>query len=231
MGGLAPAHFLCPRPGVQGVLKALNLTLVGGAGGFSWDNVALQQTIDDTVRGLGLELVELERSAGGMLRVTIDWPWAPGEAAERSVTLDDCERVTRQLQYVLEVEGVDYKRLEVSSPGIDRPLRHALDFERFEGELVDLVLKAPIGAAGAGQVPANRKKFRGALERGDGTGWRIVWRDEPKLKPGQRVSAKRPPAPEQVLAFELDELQSARLAPVVNFKGRHAPEGRPEQAD
>ena len=199
--------------------------------GFFRGNVALQQTIDDTVRGLGLELVELERSAGGLLRVTIDWPWAPGAPDERLVTLDDCERVTRQLQYVLEVEGVDYKRLEVSSPGNDRPLRHALDFERFEGELVDLVLKAPIGAAGAGQVPANRKKFRGALQRGEGTAWRIVWRDEPPVKPGQRVSAKRPPMPEQVLAFELDELQSARLAPVVDFKGRKPAGRRPEQTD
>jgi ribosome maturation factor RimP len=183
--------------------------------------VALQQTIDDTVRGLGYELVELERSAGGLLRVTIDWPWAPGEPAERLVTVDDCERVTRQLQYALEVDGADYRRLEVSSPGIDRPLRDARDFERFEGQEVDLVLKAPIGAAGVGQVAANRKKFRGTLQRGEGGGWRIVWRDAPVAKPGQRVSAKRAAAvPEQALDFQLDELQSARLAPVVDFKGR-----------
>ena len=183
--------------------------------------MALQQTIDDTVRGLGFELVELERSAGGLLRVTIDFPWQPGEAAPQLISVEDCERATRQLQYVLEVEGVDYARLEVSSPCIDRPLRHAQDFERFEGELVDLVLKAPIGQAAAGQVNANRKKFRGALQRGEGTAWQIVWRDEPQpAKPGQRVSAKRAPAPEQVMTFELDELQSARLAPVVDFKGR-----------
>lgn len=187
--------------------------------------MALQQTIDDTVRSLGYELVELERSAGGLLRVTIDWPWTAGqgEGAERSVTVEDCERVTRQLQYVLEVEGVDYQRLEVSSPGIDRPLRHAQDFERFEGAVVDLVLKAPIGAAAAGQVAANRKKFRGTLHRADGDGWRIVWRDEPAVKPGQRVSARRAPAPEQALDFALDELASARLAPVVDFKGRKSP--------
>ncbi len=181
--------------------------------------MALQQTIDDTVRSLGYELVELERSAGGLLRVTIDWPWAAGQA-EQAVTVEDCERVTRQLQYVLEVDGVDYQRLEVSSPGIDRLLRHAQDFERFEGELVDLVLKAPIGAAAAGQVAANRKKFRGTLQRTDVGGWRIVWRDEPAAKPGQRVSKKREPAPEQALDFALDELASARLASVVDFKGR-----------
>lgn len=181
------------------------------------------------MRGLGLELVELERSAGGLLRVTIDWPWVPGSAEDRLIGVDDCERVTRQLQYVLEVEGVDYTRLEVSSPGIDRVLRNALDFERFQGEWVDVTLKAPIGAAAGGQVSANRKKFRGELHKGPAGGWRLVWRDEPRVKPGQRVSSKRAPAPEQVLEFELDELASARLAPVVDFKGRRPRAGTAQQ--
>ncbi len=213
MGGLAPAHFLCLNASAgcrNGAARPQASPIT---------HVALQPTIEDTVRSLGYELVELERSAGGLLRVTIDWPWA-AEQVERLVSVDDCERVTRQLQYVLEVEGVDYQRLEVSSPGIDRPLRHAQDFERFAGEVVDLVLKAPIGAAAAGQVAANRKKFRGTLQRGEGEGWRIVWRDEPAVKPGVRVSKKREAAPEQALDFALDELASARLAPVVDFKGR-----------
>jgi ribosome maturation factor RimP len=180
----------------------------------------LQQTISGTVQALGFDLVETERSAGGLLRVTIDHPWSSGAPVDLRVTVEDCERVTRQLQYALEVDGVDYRRLEVSSPGIDRPLRHAQDFERFEGEVIDLALKEPIGGAAAGQVNANRKKFRGTLRRAEGGGWRIVWRDEPAVKPGQRVSAKRAPAPEQALGFTLDELQSARLAPVVDFKGR-----------
>ena len=189
-------------------------------------------TIERTVTGLDYELVDVERSAAGLLRVTIDRiagrAYPTGDA--ESVTVEDCERVTRQLQYVLEVEGVDYARLEVSSPGIDRPLRHALDFERFEGELVDVALKAPIGQAAAGQVHANRKKFRGTLHKAEGEQWQIVWRDEPApAKPGQRVSAKRPPAPEQALTFSLDELQSTRLAPVVDFKGRKsAPSGAKE---
>ncbi len=186
--------------------------------------MALQQTIDDTVRGLGYDLVEVERSAGGLLRVTIDFPWSPG-VASAPVTVEDCERVTRQLQYVLEVEAVDYRRLEVSSPGIDRPLRNQQDFERFAGEVVDLTLKAPIGAAADGMVSANRKKFRGTLQQLEDGGWQIVWRDEQPVKPGQRVSAKRAPAPEHALGFTLEELGSARLAPLVNFKGRAAAEG------
>ena len=186
--------------------------------------MALQQTIEDTVRGLGYDLVEIERSAGGLLRVTIDFPWNAASPAA-AVTVEDCERVTRQLQYVLEVEAVEYRRLEVSSPGIDRPLRNAQDFERFAGEVVDLTLKAPIGAAADGLVSANRKKFRGALQKREDGGWQIVWRDEPLAKPGQRVSAKRAPAPEQALGFTLDELSSARLAPLVDFKGRKPAEG------
>ncbi len=185
--------------------------------------MSLQQIVEQTVTGLGYDLVETERSAGGLLRVTIDLHWNPGQP-EQFVNVEDCEKVTRQLQYALEVEGIEYKRLEVSSPGIDRPLRNEKDFERFAGHVVDITLKAPMGAAAGGQVAANRKKFRGALERvaiADGqAGWQIVWSDEPPVKPGQKVSKKREPAPLQALGFTLDELREARLAPIVNFKGR-----------
>lgn len=193
--------------------------------------MALQQTVEQTVAGLGYDLVEIERSAGGLLRVTIDLPWAgpnseqAAGASEPLVTVEDCEKVTRQLQFALEVDGVDYKRLEVSSPGIDRPLRNEKDFERFVGEVVDITLKAPIGAVGQGAatpVAANRKKFRGTLERAEGGGWQIVWSDAPEPKPGQKVSKKRAAAPLQALGFALDELREARLAPIVDFKGRKA---------
>lgn len=188
--------------------------------------VTLQQIVEQTVTGLGYDLVEIERSAGGLLRITIDLPWNP-QAGEQYVNVEDCEKVTRQLQFALEVDGIEYKRLEVSSPGIDRPLRNEQDFERFAGHVVDITLKAPMGAAAAGQVSANRKKFRGTLERAepgpDGrSGWQIVWSDAPAVKPGQKVSKKRAPAPLQVLGFTLEELREARLAPIVNFKGRDA---------
>ncbi|MES2413004.1 MAG: ribosome maturation factor RimP [Pseudomonadota bacterium] len=177
------------------------------------------ETIEQTVTGLGYDLVDIERTAGGLLRVTIDMPYVAG--AEQFINAEDCEKVTRQLQFVLEVEGAAYSRLEVSSPGIDRPLKSEKDFERFAGELIDLTLKAPIGvkAAAGSTVSANQKKFRGTLERA-GDAWQIVWSDEPPPKPGQRVSKKRVPAPLQALGFTLDEIQQARLAPVVDFKGR-----------
>ena len=180
--------------------------------------MALQDIVEQTVAGLGYELVEIERSAGGLLRITIDLPWNPD--VQQFVNVEDCEKVTRQLQFALEVEGTDYKRLEVSSPGIDRPLRSERDFERFAGALVDITLKTPLGAAAGGQVASNRKKFRGRLERADAGGWQIVWSDEPPPKPGQKVSRKKEPAPLQVLGFTLDELKEARLAPIVDFKGR-----------
>jgi ribosome maturation factor RimP len=194
--------------------------------------VALQQVVEQIVMGLGYDLVEIARSPGGVLRVTIDLPWVRPEvdaqepAIEQYVTVEDCEKVTRQLQFALEVDGVEYKRLEVSSPGIDRPLRHEQDFVRFEGSVIDLTLKAPIGAAAVGQVNATRKKFRGTLERAESGGWQIVWSDEPAAKPGQKVSKKRVPAPLQALGFTLDELRDARLAPIVDFKGRGARAGQ-----
>ena len=188
--------------------------------------MALQQVVEQIVTGLGYDLVEIERSAGGLLRVTIDLPWEPQAAevpapqVEQFITVEDCEKVTRQLQFALEVDGVEYKRLEVSSPGIDRPVRHEQDFVRFAGAVIDITLKAPIGAAAGGQVNATRKKFRGLLERAEAGGWQIVWSDEPPVKPGQRVSKKRVPAPLQALGFSLDEIKDARLAPIVDFKGR-----------
>ncbi len=188
--------------------------------------LSTNETIEQTVTGLGYDLVEIERTKGGLLRVTIDLPYVAG--TEQFINAEDCEKVTRQLVFVLEVEGAVYSRLEVSSPGIDRPLKTEQDFARFAGELIDLTLKDAIGAAAAGTtISANQKKFRGTLERTEGSagvapGWQIVWSDEPEVKPGQKVSKKRVPAPLQAMGFTLAEIHQARLAPVVDFKGRKA---------
>lgn len=192
--------------------------------------MALQDIIEQTVSGLGYQLVEVERSAGGLLRITIDLPWQSGQA-EQFVQVEDCEKVTRQLQFVLEVEGTVYSRLEVSSPGIDRPLRSEQDFLRFVGELIDLTLKAPMGAAAGGLVAANRKKFRGVLEVTDTPQtWQITWRDEPVSKPGMRPARVNKNLPVQALQFTLSELRDARLAPIVNFKGRRPAENRSNES-
>jgi ribosome maturation factor RimP len=188
--------------------------------------LALQETVEQIVTGLGYELVEIERSQGGLLRVTIDVPWTlehAGTSGEVFVAVEDCEKVTRLLQYTLEVEEVPYQRLEVSSPGIDRPLRKEIDFVRFTGQEIDVTLKNPMGAQANGLTSVLRKKFRGVLEEGGSEGvWQIVWSDAPKPKPGQRVSKKKEPAALQALSFKLDELKEARLAPIVDFKGRQS---------
>ena len=187
--------------------------------------MALQDTIEQTVTGLGYALVDVERTVGGLLRITIDLPWQAG-TPELFINAEDCEKVTRQLQFVLEVEGAAYARLEVSSPGIDRPLRTEEDFARFVGQLIDIALKAPIGSVAATAttgIAATRKKFRGTLEKAESGAdgqWQIVWSDPVEAKPGQKISKNRPLPPLHALGFRLDELQQARLAPVVDFKGR-----------
>jgi ribosome maturation factor RimP len=172
-----------------------------------------QAAIERTVLGLGYELVDVERTAGGLLRVLIDrvpGKAYPGEASE-FVTIDDCETVTRQLQYVLEVEGCDYARLEVSSPGLDRPLKRAADYERFAGSQVDVILKLPF---------QGRKKYRGLL-CAHGAAWRL------ELEEGK---AGTPAAELRALDFSLDEVREARLVPVVDFKGRRTRTAAPESA-
>ena len=100
---------------------------------------------------MGYELVDAERSAGGLLRVFIDrvagrtYETGAGEA----VTVDDCELATRQLLYALDVDGVDYARLEVSSPGLDRPVRHEADYRRFAGRLAKVVTLEPLNGQSA----------------------------------------------------------------------------------
>ncbi|MBU6195467.1 MAG: ribosome maturation factor RimP [Burkholderiales bacterium] len=152
--------------------------------------------LEASVQGLGYDLVDVERLPRGLLRISIDriagHPY-PVESA--FVTVDDCETVTRQLQLVFEVEGVDYERLEVSSPGLDRPLRKPQDWDRFCGLEVDVTFKLPF---------QGRRKFRGLLSQS---------------QPQPRLIVKEGKT-EQALDFALDEVREARLVPVVDFKGR-----------
>ena len=97
--------------------------------------------IEKTVVGLGFELVDIEQSPRGrVLRVFIDMPEKAG-----GVDVEDCALVSNQLSRVLAVENVDYDRLEISSPGLDRILKKPADFERFSGLEVNLRLRLPIG--------------------------------------------------------------------------------------
>jgi ribosome maturation factor RimP len=177
--------------------------------------------IEQAAQGLGYELVSTERTPGGLLRVTIDFPWNPA-APVRWITAEDCEKLTRQLQYALEVDGLNYSRLEVSSPGIDRPLKNERDLERFSGEAVDVTLKESIGQVGQDQVEAtvghSRKKFRGILAKAE-SGWMLACQEPPIGTPPPK-GTKKPKVQTYSLGFAWDEIKEARLAPLVNFKGR-----------
>jgi ribosome maturation factor RimP len=199
--------------------------------------------VDTTVTGLGYELVDCERGATGLLRVYIDR--LPDQAYDLPgdlVTVDDCEKVTRQLQYALETVDADYSRLEVSSPGVDRPLKTPEHFARFVGEEVTISLKVPF---------QGRKHYSGVLiasqdgEPADieaGRAWGLVLKSEASAKPLSKTAAKKlakaqaegtAPAEEadQVLGFTLDEIREARLVPEVSFKGRSRRAATPAAGD
>ncbi len=164
-----------------------------------------QAVVENTVTGLGYELVDCERSARGLLRVYIDR--APNDPAGEFIVVEDCERVTRQLQHVLEVEGCAYERLEVSSPGLDRPLKKQADYARFAGQEVELTLKVAF---------QGRKHYKGTLEA-NGDDWRLVFLD------GKT---------EKALDFSLQEVKEARLVPQLDFKGRRfLPPAQPGDGD
>lgn len=139
----------------------------------------IESKVQPAVTGMGYELVDVQASNGGrLLRVFIDKPGG--------VTLDDCAAVSRQLSRVLPVEGVDYENLEVSSPGLDRPLRKPGDFSRFAGHRAEVRMRTP-DATG-------RRKFVGVL-RGAEAG---------------RVSME---LDGQTVALALDDVDRAKLIP------------------
>lgn len=180
--------------------------------------MSLAKAVESTVTGLGYELVDCERTPQGLLRVYIDrLPDGVYDLPGEFVTVEDCEKVTRQLQFALEVVNVDYSRLEISSPGLDRPLKTPAHFERFVGSEIEVSLKAPF---------QGRKNYRGVLEAVDlpegeaapeGGSWQLVF----KVGEGKN-------AVEQALGFTLDEVRDARLVPVVDFKGRGRRVATPE---
>jgi ribosome maturation factor RimP len=102
--------------------------------------------VGTTLTGLGYELVDIEISGRGLMRILMDKP--------AGITVDDCELVSNQLTRLFTVEGVNFDRLEVSSPGLDRPLKKEADFVRFCGQKAQLKLRMPL---------AGRKNFVGIL--------------------------------------------------------------------
>ena len=142
------------------------------------------ELIEQTVSGMGYELVDVETSPRGRLfRVFIDKP------DEKGITIEDCTAVSNQLTRLFTVEDVDYDRLEVSSPGLDRPLKKAEDYVRFAGQDVQVKLRMPVG---------NQKNFSGVIVG--------IRDDRVVLRVGEGVKAA-----EQ--EFPLTNVDKARLVP------------------
>jgi ribosome maturation factor RimP len=146
---------------------------------FYFSIMDLQTLIEPTLAGMGYEMVALERVGRGLLRLYIDKP--------EGINLDDCVKVSNQLTRLFMVENVDYDRLEVSSPGLDRPLVKEADFVRFVGERANIRLHAPL---------EGRKRFTGVL---GGLTDGVLQLDVDGV----------------MVAIPLAEVDSARLAPVL----------------
>jgi ribosome maturation factor RimP len=162
--------------------------------------VYLLDVIEKTVVGMGYELVAFEQAAGGVMRVYIDFP-APEGVQTEAIRVEDCEKVSHQLSHVLTVENVNYERLEVSSPGLDRPLKKHGDYVRFAGHEAIVKLRVPMSVA------ANRKSFQGVLQAPEGDKLRLEF------------EGKDGPA---VLEFALVDVDKAHLVPKVDFRSRKA---------
>ena len=115
----------------------------------------ITRIVEETVQGLGYEFVDFERLPRGLMRITID------SQAEGGVGVDDCETVSNQITALFTVEGIDYERLEVASPGVERPLKRASEWGRFVGRPAHVELYEPMKAEGFPE--AGRRKLDGII--------------------------------------------------------------------
>ena len=117
-------------------------------------SINLESLVEKTVNNMGYELVDFEfHNQGRLIRIYID--------KLGSVNIDDCVDVSNQLNHVLSVEdSIDYDRLEVSSPGIDRVIKKLEDFSRFIGEKIKFKTRMPIN---------DRRNFKAKILGVEGT--------------------------------------------------------------
>jgi len=156
---------------------------------------ALEQLLERTLSGLGYGLADFNLSNHSrMLRVFIDKLHDDPLQTSGNVTLADCEAATRQLQRVLAVEGIEYDRMEVSSPGLDRKLRKPADFIRFAGQEAEVRLREPVNG---------QRRFVGVV--------RQVIGDQVEIE----VNGVR-------MLLALENLDKARLVPKYAMQGRRS---------
>lgn len=159
----------------------------------------LRELVGTTVAGLGYELVEFELAPRGLFRVFIDL--TPERAVDGLISVEDCATVSHQLSHVLTVENINYERLEVSSPGLDRPLNRLSDYVRFAGQEAVIKLRIALPAA------PNRKSYQGVLKQPVGDALLLEFEQKEGVA---------------MLEFTLADVEKARLVPQVDFRSRKA---------
>ncbi len=177
--------------------------------------------VESTVEGLGYEFVEFERLPRGMMRVTIDRP-------EGGLTVDDCEIVSDQITHLFTVENIDYERLEVASPGVDRPLKRVRDWRRHVGAPAHVELYEPMHAEGF--PAAGRRKLDGRILGVEGEeGAEVIVFSFEEVEAARTPSeaarlrnqkVKKPQAEPIVVSFAFHDVDRANLIAQLDFKGK-----------
>ncbi|MBL8525310.1 MAG: ribosome maturation factor RimP [Betaproteobacteria bacterium] len=163
-----------------------------------------------SVSGLGYELVDFERTASGLLRVFIDKP--------EGIGVEDCADVSNHLSRVFLVENIDFSRLEVSSPGLDRPVKTLADFARFAGSKAKVKLSTMID---------QRKRFDGTIKSvvgesvvfsianddGGKSAGSVAKKSPGNLKAKEKKAASKPS--DVLITVPFDSIERARLIPEI----------------
>jgi ribosome maturation factor RimP len=153
---------------------------------------------------MDVELVDVERAALGLLRITID--------RVEGVRIEDCEQVSKHLSRVYEVENIDYRRLEVGSPGVDRPLRTEADFRRFVGERIEVKLREAVD---------NQKVFSGLLVSTTVEASEVdVKADAGRSEVSFGIDFEAKKGEVRRVVFKFSDVERAKLDPVLDFKGK-----------
>lgn len=157
-------------------------------------------TVGTAVAALEYELVDIERTARGLLRVFIDKPGG--------ISVEDCALVSNHLSRVLAVEEIDYDCLEVSSPGLERPLKHVADFVRFTGRSAKVRLNTLID---------NRRRFEGLIESADDAAITFRLVEDASVAIGKPAAKKKQGAKtalsDKTISVKITDIERAHLIP------------------
>lgn len=199
--------------------------LIFSTNGYMQKSTAeIARIVEETVQGLGYEFVDFERLPRGLMRITID------SQAEGGVGVDDCEAVSNQITHLFTVEDVDYERLEVTSPGVERPLKRAEEWRRFIGRPAHVELYEPLKAEGFPE--AGRRKLDGVILGVDGEiGSEVISFSFEELNiartPSQAAKQRqfgkksKPKAEPVRVSFGIQDVDRANLIAELDFKGKH----------